>query len=46
MKRSLFIGAVAALAIFAVLMAGRLLYRAYPVQVSLFVALTRNYIHS
>src|SRR5580698_2079959 len=46
MKRSLFIGAVAALAILAVLMAGRVLYRAYPVQVSLFVALTRNYIHS
>ena len=46
MKRSLFIGAVAALAILAVLTAGRVLYRAYPVQMSLFVALTRNYIHS
>jgi hypothetical protein len=41
MKRSLFIGTVAALAVFAVLTAGRVLYRAYPVQVSLFVALTR-----
>jgi alcohol dehydrogenase (cytochrome c) len=46
MKRSLFIGAVAALAILAVPTAARVLYRAYPVQVSLFVALTRNYIRS
>jgi alcohol dehydrogenase (cytochrome c) len=46
MKRSLFIGAVAALAILAVPTAARVLYRAYLVQVSLFVALTRNYIRS
>jgi hypothetical protein len=31
MKRSLFIGAGVALAVFAVLTAGRVLYRAYPV---------------
>ena len=46
MKRSLFVGAVAALAILAVLTAGRVLYRTHPVQVSLFVALARNYIRS
>ena len=46
MKRSLFVGAVAALALLAVPTAGRVLYRAYPVQVTLFVALTRNYIRS
>ena len=46
-KRSLFIAAFAALAlIVAGAAAGSLLYRAYPIQVSLFAALTRNYIRS
>ena len=47
MKRSLLIGALAALAIFAAgAAAGRILYRVYPVQMSLFAALTRNYVRS
>src|SRR5580704_662289 len=47
MRRRLLIGVIVALAILAAgATAGRVLYRAYPVQMSLFVALTRNYIHS
>ena len=46
-KRSLLIAAFAALAlIVAGAAAGSILYRVYPVQVSLFAALTRNYIRS
>jgi alcohol dehydrogenase (cytochrome c) len=46
-KRSLLIAAFAALALFAAgAAAGRILYRVYPVQASLFAALTRNYIRS
>jgi alcohol dehydrogenase (cytochrome c) len=47
MKRRLLIGALSALAIFAAAAAaGRVLYRVYPVQVSVFAALTRNTIRS
>ena len=47
MKRTLLIGALAALALLAAgAVAGRLLYRAYPVQVSLFAGLARNYIRA
>src|ERR1700734_3245682 len=47
MRRTLLIGALSALAVLAAgAAAGRILYRAYPVQVSLFAALTRNYIRS
>ncbi len=47
MKRSLLIGALAVLSIFAAgAAAARILYRAYPVQVSVFAGLTRNYIRS
>ena len=47
MRRSLLIIALAALALFAIAAAaGRILYRAYPIQVSLFAAMTRNYVRS
>jgi alcohol dehydrogenase (cytochrome c) len=47
MKRTLLIGALSALAFLAAgAVAGRILYRVYPVQVSLFAALTRNYVRS
>ena len=47
MRRRLLIGAIVAFAILAAgAAAGRILYRAYPVQVSLFVALTRNDVRS
>ena len=47
MRRRLLIGVIVALAILAAgATAGRILYRAYPVQMSLFAALTRNYIRS
>lgn len=47
MRRSLLIAALAALALGAAgATAGRILYRAYPVQMSLFAALTRNSIRS
>jgi alcohol dehydrogenase (cytochrome c) len=47
MKRTLLVGALSALAILvAGAAAGRILYRVYPVQVSLFAALTRNYVRS
>jgi alcohol dehydrogenase (cytochrome c) len=46
-KRTLLVGALSALAIFAAAAAaGRALYRMYPAQVSVFVALTRNTIRS
>src|SRR6202166_1595988 len=47
MKRTLLVGALSALAVLAAgAVAGRILYRVYPVQVSLFAALTRNYVRS
>ncbi len=47
MRRNLLIAALVALALLAVGAAtGRILYRAYPVQMSLFAALTRNYVRS
>jgi ABC-type sulfate transport system substrate-binding protein len=47
MRRSLLTAALAALALLAAgAAAARALYRAYPVQVSVFVALTRNYVRS
>jgi alcohol dehydrogenase (cytochrome c) len=47
MRRSLIIAAVAVVAVFAVgAGVARLLFRAYPVQTSLFAALTRNYVRS
>jgi alcohol dehydrogenase (cytochrome c) len=47
MRRTLLIGALSALAVLAAgAAAGRILYRVYPVQVSLFAALTRNYVRS
>jgi alcohol dehydrogenase (cytochrome c) len=47
MRRGLLIAALVALAVLAAgAAAGRILYRAYPIQVSLFAALTRNYILS
>lgn len=47
MRRSLIIAVLAVLAVVAAgTAAGRILYRAYPVQMSLFAALTRNYIRS
>ena len=47
MKRTLLIGALSALAILAAgAAAGRILYRVYPVQMSLFAAMTRNYARS
>ena len=47
MRRRLLIGVIVALAILAAgAAAGRILYRAYPVQMSLFAALTRNYVRS
>ena len=47
MRRGLLIGAIVTLAILAAgATAGRILYRAYPVQMSLFAALTRNAIRS
>jgi len=46
-RRTLIIAALAAVALLAVgAAAGRVLYRAYPIQVELFVALTRNTIRS
>ena len=46
-RRTLIIAALAVIALFAAgAVAGRLLYRAYPVQVELFVALTRNTVRS
>ena len=47
MKRRLIILVLAAVALVAAgAVAGRLLYRAYPVQMSLFAGLTRNYVRS
>ena len=47
MRRRLLIGVIVALAILAAgAAAGRILYRVYPVQMSLFAALTRNAVRS